>query len=80
MRIVRVDYYAYFRERRGLSTEEVETSATNLGDLYCELAERHGFNMPISAVKAIVGDEFVAMGSEIEDGATVVFVPPVAGG
>ncbi len=80
MKRVRVDYYAYFREKRGLSTEQVTTHASTLGDLYCELDEMHGFRLPASVVKAIVGDEFVPMGSKVEDGATIVFVPPVAGG
>ncbi len=80
MKRVRVDYYAYFRERRGLSTEDVSTNAATLADLYFDLAERHGFRLPASVVKAIVGDEFAPMGSLIEDGTTVVFVPPVAGG
>lgn len=77
---VRVDYYAYFREKRGLSTEEVSTHAKTLGDLYSELAARHGLSLPASVVKVIVGDEFASMGSMVEDGATIVFVPPVAGG
>ncbi len=80
MKRVRVDYYAYFREKRGLSTEQVSTHAATLGDLYCELSEKHGLNLPASVVKVIVGDEFVPMGSMVKDGATVVFVPPVAGG
>jgi molybdopterin synthase sulfur carrier subunit len=77
---VRVDYYAFFREKRGVATEEVTTRAESLGELYCELSEAHGLGLPVSVVRVIVGDEFVSMGSTVEDGSRVVFVPPVAGG
>jgi molybdopterin converting factor small subunit len=77
---VRIDYYAYFRDRRGLATEEVETQAGTLADLYRQTAAEHGFALPIESVKAIVGDEFRPMSDPLDDGTTVVFVPPVAGG
>lgn len=80
MKRVRLDYYAFFRDRAGVASEEVETSAATLGALYCETAERHGFALPASAVRAVVGEEFVPMSSRFEDGAVVAFVPPVAGG
>jgi molybdopterin converting factor small subunit len=77
---VRVDYYAYFRDKRGLASETVETEARTLGDLYCELAEAHGFRLPISSVRAVVGDEFAPMEGALSEGDVVAYVPPVAGG
>jgi molybdopterin converting factor small subunit len=77
---VRVDYYAYFRDKRGLSSEEVETEATTLAEFYCELAERHGFKLPLSSVRVVVGSEFVHMGAKLTPENAVSFIPPVAGG
>jgi molybdopterin converting factor small subunit len=77
---VRVDYYAYFRDKRGLSTEDVETQATTLAELYCELAERHGFKLPLSSVRVVVGSEFVHMGAKLSAEDAISFIPPVAGG
>ena len=80
MKSVRIDYYAYFREKRGLSSEQVQTEKETLAELYAEIASRHGFRLPSSATKVVVNDEFRDMGDAVEEGATVAFLPPVAGG
>jgi len=80
MKEVKVQYYAVFREQRGLGEETLETAAITAGDLYRELAERHGFSLPPSLVRASVNLQFKPLGDHLQDGDTVVFIPPVAGG
>src|SRR4051794_10357985 len=38
---IKVQYFAVFREQRGLGEEIVETGACTVGDLYSELGARH---------------------------------------
>lgn len=80
MKTISIEYYAYFRERRGLSQEDVKTDQASLGGLYEELSKRHGFSLPASSVRPAVNDAFKEMSDSFEHGDTVVFVPPVAGG
>jgi molybdopterin synthase sulfur carrier subunit len=77
---IRIDYYAIFREQRGLSSESHRTQAQSLRDLYCELQQAHGFKLPIDNVRVAVGDEFVDWDQQLKTGDTVVFIAPVAGG
>jgi molybdopterin synthase sulfur carrier subunit len=80
MKRVRLEYYAYFRDKAGVECEDVSTGAETLAELYCETAERHGFALPLKSVKAVVGEEFAPMSTPVAEGAVVAFVPPVAGG
>ncbi len=75
-----VQYYAVFRERRGLGEDSVETSARTVGELYAELSARHGFTLPAPLVRASVDLSFRPLETELAGGETVVFIPPVAGG
>jgi len=80
MKSVTLKHYAVFREQRGLSSEEYETAARTLDELYRDLAGKHGFSLPSNVVKAAVNDSFTSMDAPFEDGDEIVFVPPVAGG
>jgi molybdopterin converting factor small subunit len=80
MKRIRVQYYAVFREQRGLGEETVGTAATTAAELYAELAERHGFSLPPGLVRASINLEFKPLESAISEGDAVVFIPPVAGG
>lgn len=77
---VQVQYFAVFREQRGLSEETVATEAKTPGALYAELAERYGFSLEPRLVRAAVNGAFAGMDAGLEDGDRVVFIPPVAGG
>jgi molybdopterin converting factor subunit 1 len=76
---IEVHYFAILRELRGLSRESVQTSAGTPGELYSELAERHGLPAD-SRFKVAVNDVFSDWSQSLEDGDQVVFIPPVAGG
>lgn len=73
---IKVRYFAVFREARGKSVEEVETSASSPETLYREL----GLPLEERLVRAAVNGEFVEMSSTLTEGDEVVFIPPVAGG
>lgn len=77
---IHVQYYAILREQRGVSNESIETNAETAADLYGELASAHRFTLDRGVVRAAVNAEFAPWDQSLNDGDTVVFVPPVAGG
>lgn len=80
MPTVSIRYFALLREQRGLTEERLTTDATTPEALYAELRARHGFTLPPERVRAAVDGEFVAAGTALREGQSVVFIPPVAGG
>lgn len=76
MKRVQVQYFAVFREQKGLSHETVETNAATLCELYDEL----GLRLPRHLVRASLNLAFEPLESKIADGDQIVFIPPVAGG
>ena len=75
-----IQYFAALREQRGLSREQIETAAATPGDLYLDLSDVHGFQLPANMVKASVNGAFVSLDYPLQDKDRVVFIPPVAGG
>ncbi len=73
-------YFAILREQRGLSEERITTKALTPMDLYVQLSNQYNFTLPPERVRVAVNDHFVDMNRVLQDGDTVVFVPPVAGG
>jgi molybdopterin synthase sulfur carrier subunit len=80
MKKLTVQYFAILREQRGVSSEQVTTTAASPTQLYDELRTQHRFTLPADRVRAAVNDEFVAADAILRDGDRVVFIPPVAGG
>lgn len=76
---IRIDYFAVLREHTGRASEEVDTAAGTVAELYSELDRRYRFPR-MASLKVAVNDEFGDWGSRIADGDSVVFIPPVAGG
>lgn len=79
MKTIRIEYFALLREHTGRSSEDVSTSAATVDELYAELDERYGFPS-VGRLKVAVNDEFGDWRSKLNDGDSVVFIPPVAGG
>ena len=77
---VHVQYFAILREQRGLARETLATTAATAVDLYAELQAKHDFSLPADRLRVAINDEFTAWSAPLRDGATVVFIPPVAGG
>lgn len=76
---IRVEYFAILRERASRASEDIETRAATVADLYRELDGRYGFPR-MASLKVAINDEFRDWNSPLSDGDSVVFIPPVAGG
>lgn len=77
---VEAKYFAAFREQAGCATEQLNTAAATAGELYGEVAEKHGFADGMARCKVAINDELCAWDAALNDGDTVLFFPPVAGG
>ncbi len=73
-------YFAAFREQAGRETERVSTGAATTGELYREVAARHGFADAVGRCKVAVNDELSGWDRALREGDVVLFFPPVAGG
>ncbi len=80
VRNIAVQYYAHLREERGLSVETLQTDAETPRQLYLFLREQHGFSLPIERLTVAINDAFADWDAALEESASVVFIPPVAGG
>ncbi|MDJ0926132.1 MAG: MoaD/ThiS family protein [Gammaproteobacteria bacterium] len=79
MNEIKVEYFAALREHTGLGAEQVRTAARTAAELFAELDARYGFP-EMGRLKVAVNDEFGDWDSNLADGDSVVFIPPVAGG
>lgn len=73
-------YFAVFREQVGQDAEVISTDAATAGELFAEIARRHGFADPMLRCKVAINDELAGWEQEIAEGDVVLFFPPVAGG
>ncbi|MBI4557913.1 MAG: MoaD/ThiS family protein [Candidatus Hydrogenedentes bacterium] len=80
MKQINIHYYALLREQRGCGDETIGTTAATAADLYHELRERHRFTLGIELLKVVVNAQIRTWNTILNDGDTVVFLPPVAGG
>ena len=80
MKDVTARYFAAFREQAGKEAERVSTGAATTGELYQELAARHGFADARARCKVAINDELRGWDDALADGDVVLFFPPVAGG
>ena len=73
---VTIYYFAYLREKRGLSMEEkIIPSSMRVDELF-QLV----FDLPSRGIRFSVNQEFVDPDYLVEDGDEVGFLPPVGGG
>ena len=77
---INVNYYAMFREATGCSEEMVEAESSNAVALFDALKAKYDFSMGRSHVRLAVNDAFVDWETPLNDGDSIVFIPPVAGG
>lgn len=77
---VTAQYFAAFRERSGLSSEQLRSDAATTAQLFETVARKHGFADDRQRCKVAVNDELVAWDTPLSDGDVVLFFPPVAGG
>ena len=79
MATIQIEYFAILREHVGRSSEQLQTAAATVGDLFEELDRRYEFP-EMGRMKVAVNEEFGEWSTPLEDGDSVVFIPPVAGG
>ncbi|MGA7539562.1 MAG: NTP transferase domain-containing protein [Steroidobacteraceae bacterium] len=79
-RRINVQYYASMREQAGRSSESLLTDAATPRELYRELERRHPFSLAPELLRVAVNSEFGDWEQRLNDGDSVVFIPPVAGG
>lgn len=80
MKQISLQYFAILREQRGVSTESIQTASPDAAGIYRELQARHHFSLPMERVRVAINGEFAAWETPLADGASLVFIPPVAGG
>lgn len=73
-------YFAALRDRAGIASETIETSAIDLAALYVEVHARHGFPFLQQQLRVAVDGAFAEWGDALRSGSTVAFIPPVSGG
>jgi molybdopterin synthase sulfur carrier subunit len=77
-------YFAWLRERIGLSREEVDTNAATVADLVEELAAREArYAMAfadLSAIRVAVDQELTGFDAPLAGAREVAFFPPMTGG
>jgi molybdopterin converting factor subunit 1 len=77
---VTAQYFAAFREQAGCSHEALETAANTPGELYAQVAIRHGFADATARCKVAVNEQLADWDTPLRAGDVVLFFPPVAGG
>ncbi len=77
-------YFAWLRERIGLSREQVETDAATVADLVAELRareERYDLAFSdLSAVRVAIDQDLTGFDASLADAREVAFFPPMTGG
>ena len=81
---MKVVYFAWVRERIGLGSEEVETTAETVQELVDELRareERYALAFSdLSAVRVAVDQELTGFDAKLDGAREVAFFPPMTGG
>ena len=80
MRIT-VLYFASLADKAQQGQQQLDLADNlSLSALYAQLKQQHGFELDISKVRVAINDEFASWDDAINDGDTIAFIPPVAGG
>jgi molybdopterin converting factor subunit 1 len=77
---VEARYFAAFREHVGIETEVWTVAACSAGELFARVAEKYQLLDAAARCKVAVNDELADWSTNLKDGDTVLFFPPVAGG
>jgi len=77
---INVQYYALLREQAGRSSESLVTTAGTPRELFHELKGRYPFSLAPEMLRVAVNSEFGDWDQRLNQGDSVVFIPPVAGG
>lgn len=80
MRIT-VLYFASLADKAQQGQQKLDLADNlSLSELYAQLKQQHGFELDTAKVRVAINDEFASWDDAINDGDTIAFIPPVAGG
>ena len=80
MRIT-VLYFASLADKAQQGQQQLDLEDNlSLSELYAQLKQQHGFELDTAKVRVAINDEFASWDDAINDGDTIAFIPPVAGG
>ena len=80
MRIT-VLYFASLADKAQQGQQQLDLADNlSLSELYARLKQQHGFELDTAKVRVAINDEFASWDDAINDGDTIAFIPPVAGG
>ncbi len=77
---VTVLYFAQFQEKRGVPRESLTTESATAIELYRELCAQYDLMYDPDTVRVAVNNELEVWDTAVNDGDTVVFLAPFAGG
>lgn len=77
---INIQYFALFREARGLASEMLSTQAKTPRELYDELGLDAAYRFDARRLRVALNDEFASWDASLENGDSVAFIAPVAGG
>jgi molybdopterin converting factor subunit 1 len=77
---IHIAYFAILREQAGIREETRDTQAATPADLFAEIATAHPIHAPKDSLRVAINESFASWDSPLQDGDTVAFLPPVAGG
>jgi molybdenum cofactor guanylyltransferase len=80
VRHLKVQYFALLREQAGRREETLTSAARTPHELYAELATRYPFTLGSEMLRVAINGEFSDWSRPLQEGDSVVFIPPVAGG
>ncbi len=75
-----LSYYGLLGERRGTSSETVQSPMETVLELYQSLSAEHAFGISSGDLHVAVNDEMVSWEHPLKDGDQVAFLPPMSGG
>jgi molybdopterin converting factor subunit 1 len=80
MKLLHIEYYAALREARGVSKESLQLDDNTPAELYERLRDTHGLRLHRGQLRVVINEAFASWDTLLQDGDTIVFIPPVAGG
>lgn len=81
---IKILYFAWMRERIGISSEKIETEASTIDELVKELRlkdQRYDFAFSdLSSVRVALDQTLVSFDTSLTDVSEIAFFPPMTGG
>lgn len=80
MKQVQIEYVAMLRERAGVREERVTTAVNTAAELYDEIAVRHNWSFPRTALRVAINESLSDWSDPVRENDRILFLPPSSGG